>query len=41
MVTGIKRMPASVRAPRMASPVLAIVAIASAAMLATLVARLL
>ena len=41
MVTGIKRMPASVRPPRMASPVLAMVAIASAAALATLVAKLL
>ena len=41
MITGIKRMPASVRAPRMASPVLAIATIAGAAVLATLVARML
>jgi cytochrome b len=41
MITGIKRLPASVRAPRMANPVLAIAAVASAAVLATLVANLL
>jgi cytochrome b len=38
MITGIKRMPASVRAPLMAGPVRAAAAIASAAILAALVA---
>ena len=38
MITGIKQLPASIRAPRMASPLLATLAIASAAIVATLVA---
>ena len=38
MITGIKRLPASIRAPRMASPLLAATAIASAAIAAALVA---
>ena len=38
MITGIKLLPASIRAPRMASPLLAATAIASAAIVAALVA---
>ena len=38
MITGIKQLPDSIRAPRMASPLLATLAIASAAIVATLVA---
>lgn len=41
MITGIKTLPASVRAPRLASPIRAGAVIASAAVLATLVATLL
>ena len=41
MITGVKQLPASVRAPLLASPVLAAAAIASAAVLATLVATML